>query len=120
VGERTGISYPTLVRYVRLFSDRLPHVGTGRTRRFRAAALPVFRQLRAESGRGGRRPGRKPGRPPGRPPGRRRGRRPGRPKGAVATVGRAVTNRLRQVERTQAALEKKLRGLVRSLQKLVK
>src|SRR5262245_58891312 len=30
ISETTGISYPTLVRYVRLHSDRLPHEGKGR------------------------------------------------------------------------------------------
>ena len=39
----TGISYPTLVRYVRLYSDRLPHEGKGRARRFYPEAVDVFR-----------------------------------------------------------------------------
>src|SRR6185312_1109723 len=72
ISETTGISYPTLVRYVRLYSDRLPHEGKGRARRFHQEAVDVFRQLRSESGRGGRKKG--PGRPPGRKPGRPAGR----------------------------------------------
>jgi hypothetical protein len=36
ISEQTGISYPTLVRYVRLHSDRLPHEGKGRARRSQA------------------------------------------------------------------------------------
>ncbi len=55
IREQTGISYPTLQRYVRLFGDRLPHEGEGRKKRFYPEAVPVFRQLRAES---------RPGRPP--------------------------------------------------------
>lgn len=121
ISKRTAISYPTLVRYVRLYSNRLPHVGTGRARRFRPEAVEVFRELRAQSGRGGRRrgpgrpPGRRPGRPPGRPPGRRG---PGRPPGS--TVGGVAARRLRDLERAQAALERQMKRLVRGLQKLVK
>jgi hypothetical protein len=50
----TGISYPTLLRYVRLYLDRLPHTGTGRKRRFRPAAVAEFQKLRSESRRGRR------------------------------------------------------------------
>ena len=57
ISETTGISYPTLVRYVRLYADRLPHEGKGRARRFYPQAVDVFRQLRSESGRGGRKKG---------------------------------------------------------------
>ena len=55
IGEQTGISYPTLQRYVKLFGDRIPHEGEGRKRRYHPDSVAVFRQLRAES-----RPGRKP------------------------------------------------------------
>ena len=56
IGKQTGISYPTLQRYVKLFSDRIPHEGEGRKRRYHPDSVAVFRQLRAES-----RPGRQPG-----------------------------------------------------------
>lgn len=57
IGKRTGISYPTLLRYVRSHLNRIPHEGEGRARRFPAAAVAVFKQIRGESGkrRGGRR-----------------------------------------------------------------
>ncbi len=55
IGQQTGISYPTLQRYVRLFGDRIPHEGEGRRRRYHPDAVAVFRELRAES-----KPGRKP------------------------------------------------------------
>ncbi|MCY3966870.1 MAG: hypothetical protein OXG83_17805 [Acidobacteria bacterium] len=55
IGKQTGISYPTLQRYVKLFGDRIPHEGEGRKRRYHPDSVAVFRQLRAES-----RPGRKP------------------------------------------------------------
>jgi predicted DNA-binding transcriptional regulator AlpA len=122
ISETTGISYPTLVRYVRMHADRLPHEGKGRARRFYPQAVDVFRQLRSESGRGGRKKGtgaaaagaKRPGRPPGRPA--KRGR------GLAATVASDVSNafaqRLKAIEKTQESLEKKLRGLVKNIQNL--
>ena len=54
ISGQTGISYPTLQRYVKLFGDRIPHEGEGRKRRYHPDSVAVFRQLRAES-----KPGRK-------------------------------------------------------------
>ena len=102
ISETTGISYPTLVRYVRLYSDRLPHEGKGRGRRFYPQAVDVFRQIRSESGRGGRKPG--------RPAGSGRGRA-----GASDSV---LAQRVKSLEKAQQALEKRMRTLVRSLQSL--
>ncbi len=50
--RRTGISYPTLVRYVKLYLDRIPHAGEGRKRRFPEEAVAVFQDLRRNSKRG--------------------------------------------------------------------
>lgn len=114
VGEQTGISYPTLVRYVRMHSDRLPSEGTGRSRRFKPEAVAVFRQLREESGRGGRKPA----------AAKAAGRRgPGRPRGRAAAASApssesGLVQRLRSLERTQQDLEKRFKGFVQSLQKL--
>ncbi len=55
ISEQTGISYPTLQRYVKLFGGRIPHEGAGRKRRYHPDSVAVFRQLRAKS-----KPGRKP------------------------------------------------------------
>ena len=83
VAQMTGISYPTLLRYVKTNIKSIPHKGTGRARRFEPGAVAVFKDLRKRSKRG-RKPKAKPGRP-GRPPaakaaakptGRRRGRPP--------------------------------------------
>ncbi|HWM93230.1 MAG TPA: helix-turn-helix domain-containing protein [Thermoanaerobaculia bacterium] len=113
VSEQTGISYPTLVRYVRVHSNKLPSEGTGRSRRFHPEAVDVFRQLRSESGRGGRKPAAaKTGRGPGRPRGTAR---------AAAASGAkdpGTSNRLKALERAQQDLEKRFRGFVQSLQKL--
>jgi hypothetical protein len=107
ISKQTGISYPTLVRYVRLHAERLAHEGAGRARRFYPQAVDAFRQLRSESGRGGRKKG---------ADGRRRS--PGRPRGTASAVSGAVAQRLKAIEKTQQKLEKKLKGLVNNLQKL--
>lgn len=117
ISEDTGISYPTLVRYVRLHGDRLPHEGKGRGRRFYPAAVDIFRQLRSESGRGGRKPGR-----PSKPVAARRGRPPGRGRTAAPVAASAdnsfLNKRLKEIEKSQQSLEKKFRGFVKSLQSL--
>jgi predicted DNA-binding transcriptional regulator AlpA len=111
ISETTGISYPTLVRYVRMHADKLPSEGKGRARRFYPQAVDVFRQLRSESGRGGRKKGSGAAK-----------------KAATTTRGRIsaasdelsgmVSQRLKQLEKTQQSLEKKFKGFVDSLQKL--
>ncbi len=52
VGKLTGISYPTLLRYVSMHLKKLPHKGTGRARRFLPEAVDVFKSIREESRRG--------------------------------------------------------------------
>lgn len=56
VAERTGISYPTLVRYVRDHGDRLPSEGEGRSRRYYPDAIDIFNEIRSST-KGGRKPG---------------------------------------------------------------
>ena len=53
IAQRTGISYPTLMRYVKTRPERLPHVGSGRRRRFKPEAVAAFQQMRGESRKGG-------------------------------------------------------------------
>lgn len=124
ISEDTGISYPTLVRYVRLHGDRLPHEGKGRGRRFYPQAVDVFRDLRSESGRGGRKPS---AAKVAAPTGKRRGRPPGsgagaRAAAAVASIASSAEvglhKRLKAIEKSQESLEKKFRGFVKSLQNL--
>jgi DNA-binding transcriptional MerR regulator len=124
ISEDTGISYPTLVRYVRLHGDRLPHEGKGRGRRFYPQAVEVFRELRSESGRGGRKPSAAKA---VAPTGKRRGRPPGsgagaRAAAAVASIAASAEGglhkRLKAIEKSQESLEKKFRGFVKSLQNL--
>lgn len=100
IGRRTGISYPTLLRYVRLHGDRIPSHGSGRKRRFPEAAVPVFSQLRKES---------------------RRGRRKGAPAKKAAVPGKGLEARMQRLEKSQAALERQIAKLVKALrQPLVK
>jgi excisionase family DNA binding protein len=110
ISEQTGISYPTLVRYVRLHSNRLPHEGKGRARRFHPEAVEVFRQLRSESGRGGRKKG------TAAPAARGRGR--GRAAASGGTVTGAIGQRLRSIEKSQQSLEKRFRDFAKSLARL--
>ena len=121
VSEQTGISYPTLVRYVRAYSSRLPSEGSGRARRFHPEAVDVFRQLREESGRGGRKPAAAKA-AAGRGRAAKGSARGGRPAAAAAanTAGSdpGTSQRLRALERAQQDLEKRFRGFVSSLQKL--
>ena len=52
VSKMTGISYPTLLRYVKTNIKDIPHQGTGRARRFKPEAVAVFKDLRSRSRRG--------------------------------------------------------------------
>ena len=52
IGEQTGISGPTLQRYLKLYGDRIPHEGEGRKRRYHPEAVAVFNEIRSQSRRG--------------------------------------------------------------------
>lgn len=49
VAQLTEISMPTLQRYKKLFQDRIPSRGSGRTQRYTEEALDVFRELKKEN-----------------------------------------------------------------------
>lgn len=98
IGRRTGISYPTLLRYVRLHGRRIPSHGTGRKRRFPEEAVPVFSQLRKES---------------------RRGRRKGSAVKKAPAVSRGLEVRMRQLENSHAALERQMKRLLKALRQPV-
>jgi hypothetical protein len=55
ISEETGISYPTLRKYVAEHGDEIPSEGEGRQTRYPRAAVRVFQRLRSQS-----KPGRKP------------------------------------------------------------
>jgi predicted DNA-binding transcriptional regulator AlpA len=117
ISKTTGISYPTLVRYVRLYSDRLKHQGKGRARRFFPEAVEAFRTLRQESSRGGRgRVGARRG-----ATGARRGRPPKAAAASTATdrLEAVLRKRLHELEKLQAGVQKRFSDLVKGLQKLL-
>jgi hypothetical protein len=104
IQQRTGISYPTLLRYVKTSLARIPHVGVGRARRFQADAVEVFQRLRGESRRG-------------RPPGsknRRGAARRGRPaatgfvSGQVSKLASLMSDLSKRLERVEKELKKPL------------
>jgi len=109
ISSQTGISYPTLLRYVKLHGKRLPHVGRGRRRRFKPEAVPAFQQLRSESRRG-RKPGKaakRRGRPPGT--GARRGRPPGSGRAAAGASDSRLAAILQRLEKRLAGVEEALK-----------
>ena len=103
VSERTGISYPTLVRYVKLHGDRIPSEGEGRRRRYHPEAVDVFRELRSESPRGRRKKG-----------------APAAGGGRAAAADSTLARRVASLERSQERLEKQIRALIKNLQKPLK
>jgi len=56
VKKKTGISYPTLIKYARDFADQIPVVGKGRNRRYTVESVKAFERIYAK-----RKTGRKPG-----------------------------------------------------------
>jgi len=100
ISRRTKISYPTVSRYVKLFLHRIPHEGTGRSRRFPPKAVAAFKQLRRES---------KPGRPPGKGSATR--------SSSARSQDAALSARLRKLEKAQAELTKQVATVVKLLKK---
>lgn len=108
IAEKTGISYPTLVRYVKLHGDRIPSEGKGRSRRYHPDAIAVFKELRAESPRG-RRAKKAAGAP-------RRAAAAPAARGGGGDLGRRVSS----LEKSQASLEKRIKELIKQLNKPLK
>ena len=95
IQQTTGISYPTLLRYVNLHLDRIPHVGEGRKRRYPKEAVDVFRQIRSESPRG-----RKP-----------KGSKKAAPRPVAAASNGNLAKKLAELQRSQSQLERQVREL---------
>ncbi|MEM7050397.1 MAG: MerR family transcriptional regulator [Acidobacteriota bacterium] len=111
--KETGISYPTLVRYTKVFASQIPHEGTGRKRRYPAAALDVFRKLRSESdSRRGRRGPQKAKAAPAK--------RKAAPRKAAAASEGDLVKRIQALESSQASLEKQVRALIKQNMKPLK
>ena len=105
IGRLTGISYPTLLRYVSRHLPQLPHAGEGRSRRYLPNAVAIFQRLRSES---------------------KRGRRAAVAVGAsVAGAVRArsdkfILRRLEQIEKVQAEIAKQLRALAKRAERPIR
>jgi excisionase family DNA binding protein len=115
VSEKLGIPYPTVARYASQHGDRIPHHGSGRSRRFPEEALAVFEQIRKES---------KPGRPPKRKAKAKReaaagaaGRVTPAPAASAATAQslEKLARRIESLERSQKMLEDQIRDLLDDL-----
>lgn len=111
ISEETNISYPTLVRYVKLHGDRIPSEGTGRSRRYYPEAVEVFEQLRGESSRGRRKKAPRAGTAPGKAA-------PRAP--SAATGGGDLGERVGSLERAQSSLEQQIRELIKQIKKPLK
>lgn len=108
IGKRTGISYPTLSRYVRKFGDQLSSEGKGRSRRFHPEAVEQFQELRSQSRRGG---GRKAS--AGKKTTRKASGKRGRRSAATSSGDEALAGRVAQLEKQLKALERKLSKPIR-------
>lgn len=109
VGERSGISYPTLVRYVKLHEDSIPFEGEGRRRRYHPEAVAVFETIRAHRGKLPK-DGEKAARP---------AKGGGSSDGASRKGDPSLARRVRSMEKTQERLEKQIKDLLRELKKPV-
>jgi predicted site-specific integrase-resolvase len=102
IARQTGISYPTLIRYVKVYGRKIPSVGRGRKRRFQPEAVGVFNELRAQSRRG-----------------RKKGTKKTRATTARITSGanKALTDRIKKLEKAQAEIGKQLEDVIKLLKR---
>ena len=113
----TGISYPTLLRYVKTSLKRIPHKGTGRKRRYLPEAVGVFKTLREESRRGRKRAAAKPARKTARSaPAPKRTASRGRT-AAVGGESAALLAELKEMRKAHRDLHRQVQKLERELHK---
>ncbi len=103
ISRRTGISYPTLINYVKLHLKRIPHKGTGRKRRYPPEAVAVFKEIRSQSRRGRKK------KAAAAPQARRAAAR-------IPDLGK----RIAKLEQSQAQIQAQLNELIRDLKKPLK
>lgn len=111
IGQMTGISYPTLLRYVQSNLKDIPHKGSGRARRFLPEAVAVFKDLRSKSKRG-----RKAGSGGATKVAASAGARRGRPPKSAA--GGDLLARLQALEKANQRLERSIGAIETKLGKL--
>lgn len=122
IAERTNISYPTLLRYVKNNLKSIPHKGQGRARRYKPEAVEIFRRLRGESSRGRAAAPAKPTKRRGRPPkkaaavaAKKPAVRRGRPPKPISD--NALAARVNDLEKANKQLVRKLERLEKKLSK---
>ena len=102
IQSMTGISYPTLLRYVKSHAKEIPHQGSGRSRRFKPEAVEVFKPIRSQSKRG-RKPKAKTAKAAAaKPAAKRRGR--GRPRKVIEAAD--LLARINELEKAHRQLER--------------
>ncbi len=111
IAEETGISYPTLVRYVKLYGGRIPHEGKGRSRRYHPEAIEVFKQIRSESPRGRRKK---------KAAGSKAVASAPRARARAGTSDASLGRRVQSLESAQANLERQIKELIKQLKKPLK
>lgn len=97
ISRRTGISYPTCIKYAKENLGVIPHVGSGRQRRYQTEAVAIFRNLRGQSRRGRRRVNEK----------------------SPSRTEKAILERVRKLELAQRQLVKRLDKVLSNLNKPV-
>lgn len=105
IAEETGISYPTLSRYVKLHKDRIPHEGKGRKRRYHPEAIEVFQEIYAESPRGRKK--------------KKKKQKTTATRKAASGDG-ALAKRVAALEKSSSDLEKRIKELIKELKKPLK
>lgn len=113
ISERTGISYPTLSRYVKQHLASIPHEGKGRRRRYHPEAVEVFQNLYQNRGRS---TGAKAGKAKAAPAAKA-GRRGRKSAAAAGTDDGKLVKRLEALERSQDGLEKQIKELIQLVRK---
>ncbi|MEM8932041.1 MAG: helix-turn-helix domain-containing protein [Acidobacteriota bacterium] len=112
IEEMTGISYPTLLRYVKTNLDRIPHSGSGRRRRYPAEAVEIFKTLREESRRGRRAAKAGPVQVGVTPAVRR-----APDAGVSSSVVAELTQRVKELQKAQQQLQRQVQKLEKEMQK---
>ena len=110
ISRRTGISYPTLLRYVKLHGKQIPSKGRGRKRRYPEEAVTVFEKLRSESKRG-------------RKPAKRAAKKVAARKRAVrgeSVSNAAIAARIRELDEGHRRIEKQLDAVIAELKKPIR
>ena len=115
IEEMTGISYPTLLRYVKTNLNRIPHSGSGRRRRYPPEAVEIFKTLREESRRG-RRTAKSGPVLVGAAPAARRAQEPAASNAAISDLAQ----RIKELQKAQQQLQRQVQKLEKEIQKPLK